>query len=78
MERRSTNWGGLGNANVMVSKLVRNEAGLIRDFGGWKERERRWAKDGNVYSAKCAGSKFTFLDKLCVTLMGQMRCKMKE
>lgn len=49
-----------------MSKLARNETGLISEFGGWKEKEKRWAKDGNVCSAKCAGSKFTFLHKLCI------------
>lgn len=65
MERRSTN-GRLGNTNAMVGRLVGNETGLFCEFGGWKEREKRWTKDENTCSGKCAGSKFTFLNKLCI------------
>ena len=56
----------LGSTNLMVGRLVGNETGLFCEFGGWKEREKRWAKGGNVCSGQCGGSKFTFLNKLCI------------
>lgn len=46
--------------------MLGNETGLFCEFGGWKEGEKRWAANCNVCSGKCAGSKFTFLNKLCI------------